>query len=90
MRITEFPLMTKYTFISDMHIDDHMNVAVDTAEFDRFMILLEKHGLTRDKLDFTKYVEGNSEIVFGVSIADFLHTDELKYDILTFLMQTRD
>jgi hypothetical protein len=54
------------------------------------MILLEKHGLTRDKLDFTKYVEGNSEIVFGVSVADFLHTDELKYDILTFLMQTRD
>jgi hypothetical protein len=50
---------------------------------------LEKHDITKDKLDFTKFVDGKHEVVVGVSVAEFLHTDELKYDILTFMMNNK-
>lgn len=90
MKIKEYPLMTKYFFASPLFIDDYMNVSVNTREFDEFIMLLEKHDITKDKLDFTKFVDGKHEIVVGVSVAEFLHTDELKYDILTFMMKNRD
>jgi len=89
MRIKEHPLVTKYYFASPLFIDDFMNVTVDTDEFDRFMILLEKHNITKDLLDFQKFVDGKNEIVMGVSLTNELHTEELKYDILTFLMNSK-
>jgi len=89
MIIKEFPLMTKYFFASPLYIDDFMNVTVDTAEFDKFILLLESHGITKEQLDFTKFVDGKHEVVVGVSVAEFLHTEALKYDILTFLMQNK-
>lgn len=89
MKIAEHPLVTKYYFTSTLDIDDYMNVTVDTKEFDKFMLLLESHNITHDKLHFTKFVEGNKEVIVGVSVADFLHTEELKYDILTFMMENQ-
>lgn len=89
MKIKEFPLLTKYYFASPVYIDDFMNVTVNTDEFDRFIILLEKHGLTRNLLDFQKFVDGKHEIVVGVSVPNDFHTDELKYDILTFMMENK-
>jgi hypothetical protein len=89
MIIKEHPLVTKYYFASPLFIDDFMNVTVDTDEFDRFMILLEKHNITKDLLDFQKFVDGKHEIVMGVSLTNDLHSQELKYDILTFLMNSK-
>ena len=87
MQIKEHHTYTKYLFTSPLFIDDNMNVSIDTKEYDRFRMLMDKHGIT----DFaqSKIVDGKSEVVVSISILHELRTQAFEYDFLTMLMEQR-
>ena len=89
MIVKEYEDKTKYIFTSALYIDNYMNASVDCKQYDRFMMLLQKHNIKESDLEFTRFVDGKAEIIMGVSLKNELHTQSLKYDILTFIMENK-
>jgi len=95
MKIKEFPLVTKYLFTSPLYIDDYMNVTLQTKEFDAFILLLEKHGITRSMVSETKIsntnavTNGDHEVTVAIDVANDFKTEAFEYDLLTLLMENK-
>jgi len=87
MIIKEGIRSTKYLFTSPLYIDDSMNVSTDTAEYDKFRLLMDSHGIT----DFqqTQLVDGKNEIVVAIEIDIKYLTEAFEYDLLTLLMREK-
>jgi len=87
MQIKEHTDYTKYLFTSPLFIDDNMNVSIDTREYDKFRLLMDKHNIT----DFaqSKIVDGKAEVVVSISILNDKRTQAFEYDFLTMLMELR-
>tara|TARA_Y100000114_G_scaffold91188_1_gene84679 strand:+ start:374 stop:640 length:267 start_codon:yes stop_codon:yes gene_type:complete len=87
MQIKEHLKYTKYLFTSPLYIDDNMNVTLDTKEYDKFRLLMDKHGITN--YDQSRIVDGKAEVVVSISILNELKTQAFEYDFLTMLMECK-
>lgn len=90
MKIKEMPLVTQYQFTALLHIDDFMNVVVDSKEFDAFIIMAEKNGINSSLRDQRQWVGEEHKINIQVNIAHEFITQGFEYDLLTLLMENKN
>ena len=84
------PLVVQYQFTADLHIDDFMNVVVDSKEFDAFVIMAEKNGINSSLRDQTQWVGADHKINIQVNIAYQFINSGFEYDLITLLMENKN